>query len=445
MKKLLDTSISSEYVGKWTAVEAIREVLQNYLDAREQFQCKGRVDYRNGKVTIHDFGGGITLKHFALGVSDKGGNSNAKGKYGEGMTIGSIALARLGRDVVIRSNGCEYRPLLKDSKDWGVETLHLEVTETETPEGTQVVIPCDREELEQAKAYFIEFVRQTDKSFRWLERNRISLPAGRVYINGTVEGYLDNAMFSYHFSTEDLESYGIAKDVIGNRDRSTLNINKLRAPIRDTLGRTSSTVAIGMMVDEMSLNGQNYIETEWAPCAWEIEANNKQPLWTKAFRNAYGENVVLSTGDAQQDAGLQHNGGRVVKLMGNWEVIAKTAGLSAKAPKKVAERVSYGRLTDKQKAHLEKAKFLVAHYYADHGDIELTREADYRGQYDIDKDLIRLNVEILDDQEMTLNVLLHETCHKVTGHSDCTSEFQRAAFGISARIMLGTFTETPWR
>ena len=439
--KTLDTSISSEYVGKWTAVEAIREVLQNYLDAREQFQCKGRVDYRNNKVTIHDMGGGITLKHFALGVSDKGSNANAKGKYGEGMTIGSIALARLGRDVVIRSNGYEYRPILKHSKDWGVETLHLEVTETETPEGTQVVIPCEREELEQAKGYFIEFVRQSDKRFQWLERNRISFPAGRIYINGTVEGWLDNAMFSYHFNTEDLERYGIAKDVIGNRDRNTLNVNKLRTPIRDILGRTSSTEAIELMVQEMAVNGQKCVETEWAPCTYEIEHHNKKALWSKAFRNVYGDNAVLSTGDSQLDAGLQHNGGHVVSLPPTWEAVAKTAGLSAKPIRKVAERVSYGRLTDKQKSHLEKAKFLVSHYYADHGTIELTKDADYLGQYSPFKGIIRLNVDILDDQEQTLNVLLHETCHKVTGHSDCTSEFQRAAFGISAKIMLGTFNQ----
>jgi len=78
--EIIATTISPNYVAGWGATEALREIIQNYLDVvdmlREQNTragtrkpVKGQITWCNGEATISDRGPGLELRHFALGIS----------------------------------------------------------------------------------------------------------------------------------------------------------------------------------------------------------------------------------------------------------------------------------------------------------------------------------------------------------------------------------------
>ncbi len=442
---LLDSGVGSSYVGNWTPVEGLREVLQNYLDAREEFKCEGRVDYRGGKVTIHDRGPGLHTRHFALGVSEK--SEDMKGKYGEGLTIGLIALARLDRGAVVRAHGKEYRPILKQSENWGTETLHLDIQEAATPEGTQVIIDCTREELDEAKKYFIEFARNA-REFKWLERNRISLPGGNIYINGTKEGAIKNAAFSYHIGTEDLPG---DRRLIGNRDRNALDMDVITPIIRKMLARTSSTDAIEAMLTGAKKEKTHCFEVKQGPDVPFI-LSSKKPFWKGLFNKVFGDNTVLST-SPDNDAAAQYEGYNVVKLDYPWSWVGEHIDIpkagnhrgEAKGPK----RMSWQKLTDIETDNFDRALMLTKHFYADpykrgwkieiaetlHGVMGTSSSQVTAGLCDYDKKIIWLCRDILKNFRQTLHTLLHEVCHMVSGYGDCSSQFERALLDIAVGII----------
>lgn len=442
----LQTGISPKYVKGWDVEKAIREIIQNYLDTRKEFGCSGRITWKEGIATIKDDGPGLELKHLALGVSEK--SADAIGKYGEGLKLALLVMAREGRWIEVRASGKIITPAIKYHEGFGTEILVLNVEDMKPRAaknhiGTAIRFECSREELEKGKSYFEHFLTSSssprEERITWLERGKISLPAGNIYINGARVGRVENALFSYHLSERETGD-------IGNRDREVVNHDKVRLRVRNILAETSS-----FRVMEQLIAAASYF-----PETWEVSIGVNYLLipterfraWKRAAHQTLGKNAVISSGDEDIDAQARYTGHEVIRVRSwSWEAALKHVGVNTaeKAAKSraSAKRVSLRDLTPEEKRILNEAKRLVEENYGEVGTVIVAEEfasetgnAKVEGCYRRGEDKIYLKRSVLGSLPHALHTLLHETVHRHSGADDCTADFERALADVSVEIML---------
>ena len=89
----IDTGIDTGYMKgrRWDLFMALREIIQNALDAQEAANRPlGEIEiYTEGNILhIRDYGSGIKLRHFRIGATDK--VCWHRGYYGEGMKVSAL-------------------------------------------------------------------------------------------------------------------------------------------------------------------------------------------------------------------------------------------------------------------------------------------------------------------------------------------------------------------
>ena len=438
----LQTGISPKYVKGWDIPKAIREVIQNYLDSRKEFECDGYInqDQETGLVTVKDYGPGLELRHMALGISEKSGD--AIGKYGEGLKLALLVMAREGRYIEVKANGKIIRPEIEKSEGYGTEVLVLKVEDMEPCHaalhiGTTIRFECTREELESGKQYFEAYL--TAKSgFRWMEQGKISLPAGYIYINGARVGNIENALFSYHLNESETGD-------IGNRDREVIDQDQLKSHVRHVLAHISSLAVMKELIAAAIDN----------PSAWEIETginhycipHNSKRVWKRAANEVLGADVVLG-GNEEADREASYKGHQVVHIRAwAWDMALQQIGVktSAQAAQSRAtiHRVAIQNLTGEERSVLNKARKIVKENYNEIGKLAVaeslaykTGDATLEGLYDRREDRIYIKRSVLQNLAHAVHVLLHEAVHKYSRADDCTSEFERALTDVAVRMML---------
>ena len=99
-----DLGMSLNYVSNWTAVEAIREIFQNALDA-EVMDPVNKMSYsydsENQILRICNKKGVLSTSSLLLGNSSKRDNKNTIGSHGEGYKVATIVLLREGLGLKI--------------------------------------------------------------------------------------------------------------------------------------------------------------------------------------------------------------------------------------------------------------------------------------------------------------------------------------------------------
>lgn len=446
--KRIVTGISPNYVKNWDVIKGIREIIQNYLDTKNEFRCKGYIYYKDGMAMVKDFGPGLELRHLALGVSEKG--LDAIGKYGEGLKLALLVLARERRKVEIWSNGTIICPAIEHSDLYGTEVMVFNIQpmqpcHAKTHQGTTIRFLCTEEELEEAKNYFECFLSKR-KGFKWIEKGRISLPGGYIYVNGARVGKISDALFSYHLYEKETGD-------IGNRDREVIDQEKVKPHIQKILAETSSLAVIRKTIKAL-IDGEYNWEIKIGLSSWMISEKSR-PLWKRAFYEIVGtKDVVLSSWRIDDNTRADYLGYKVVDISGyGWWDLLNSVGIKTAAEiatedgKKSSKRIAIKDLTDEERNNLKIAKRLVEKYYNPVGEViimeDLTgtvnaaRGSKVNGAYESKTDKIYLRREILSNLDQTLHTLLHEAVHKYTGADDCTAAFERALTEVSVNIILG--------
>ena len=449
--KRIVTGISPNYVKNWDTVKAIRELIQNYLDSKSEFGCKGYICYKRGMAVIKDFGPGLEPKHLALGISEK--SQGAIGKYGEGLKLALLVLARECRKVEIWSNGTIIRPTIEHSDLYCTEVMVLNIQpmqpcHAKTHQGTTIRFMCSKDELEAAKSYFECFLSKKS-GFKWIEKGKkgkISLPGGYIYINGARVGKISDALFSYHLYEKETGD-------IGNRDREVIDQEKVEPYIRKILTETSSLTVMRKVIKAL-IDREYSWEIKIGLSSWMVSEKNRS-LWKRAFYEIVGtKDAVLSSWRIDDNTRAGYLGYKVVDISSNdwWDLLnsvgIKTAAeIATEDGKKSSKRIAIKDLTDEERNNLKIARKLVEKYYNPVGEViimeDLTgivnaaRGSRINGAYESRTDKIYLRREILSDLDQTLHTLLHEAVHKYTGADDCTAAFERALTEVSVNIILG--------
>lgn len=124
-KKIYELPISKNYVHNWGLQEAIRELMQNAIDA-EKDGHRMEIEYSDGMLSINTWGTNLEIQSLVLGNSGKD-DVQYVGKYGEGYKLALIVLLRLGHDVEIYTNKQKWVPSFRKSRKFKIDTLHIDV------------------------------------------------------------------------------------------------------------------------------------------------------------------------------------------------------------------------------------------------------------------------------------------------------------------------------
>jgi hypothetical protein len=431
----ISLGISPSYVENWGPDKAIRELLQNYLDSKTEFGCKGSVRWHAGRGIIRDFGPGIEPRHLALGISEK--SINAIGKYGEGLKLAMLVLVREGRHFVIEARGRRIIPSIEYDATLRTETLHLTMEPCEYLQGTRIEFECSKEELEAGKMCFEAF---TQKGITWVEKGKISLPAGKIYVNGAAVGSIPDALFSYHLRESEVGH-------VGNRDREVVDVAKVEPIVRGMLRDTSSGQVRARLLNTLISNDheeRSSWEARVAPDHSDM-AISRKTAWYRSFREVLPPKTVISS-STDMDTQARYRGYQPLYVNWPWQYFLTSIGVKfshtviAESFKRVI--IPLHKLEAEERSTLNRAKELVSRYYHTPTTVTICdrlRLSAYRGAlglFDSNKNVIYLTRPILSDLRKTLSTLLHETCHQVSGEEDCTSGFQDALCNMAADVML---------
>ena len=440
----LETGISPNYVKGWTIAKALRELVQNHLDSKQEFACGGWIRWKDGRATLKDNGPGIEPRHLALGVSEK--SIDAKGKYGEGLKLALLVLARERRFVEVQANGRVIRPVMVESKEYGTTVLRLEIDQmtprlTARHKGTTIRVECTEEELETAKQYFIEYAGRTDQ-IDWLEQGKLSLPGGEVYVNGTKIGRIQDAMFSYHLNERTVGN-------IGNRDREVVNMAAVTKAAQVLLGNTRSTVAIRALLgaaQDAAAGETPTWETKIGLDGYQIP-RTKRRVWLRVARQLFGRTAVVNCRGREAANQAAYRGYTVLPDMPwTWNGLLVAIGMPTAEEvldkrRKAAKVVKLKELLPNERDNLRTAKRLVGKH-TPLGKLrivdEIATETDARtlGTYDRATDVITLALQTLRELDVLVATLIHEAVHRNTNKADITAAFEAELGAIAARILL---------
>lgn len=453
--RILGTAISPEYVKSWDVSMAIREILQNLIDTKREFGVKGSACYnaKKGIAEVKDEGPGLQLKHLALGVSEKG--ADCIGQFGEGLKLALLVFAREGRFIEVRSRNYRLTPVIQTS-EFQTETLFFEIVEDMTLiGGTTIRFECSKEELDKAKFLFpTEFrVNGSANSLTWVVPNLISLPGGKVYINGALATELDDMLFSYHIS-------GKAAKSISNRDRTIVSRDDLLTIIRKAVSEDDRVreklpakwfSAIFEACDRQTLFPDPYYKP---PFETEITFWDNTPGLRKAFIERYGKNAIGSDLGSHEEGLAIRMGYKPIKLPGyNWQFSLKYSGIPLvseviKADNAIHKLVKPARdLTNSERINLDAAVTAVSNYYCEPRDLVVVEEltsilspgasegSAIEGYCCLQTGRIYIARCALESYERSLRVILHETVHQRTRADDMSIGFQDEYDKIAAMFL----------
>ena len=454
--KMMKTGISPEYVKNWDASKAIREIVQNYLDSRSEFECSGKIEWRDGRATVKDYGPGIAPRHLALGVSEKG--DGAIGKYGEGLKLALLVMAREDRNIEVWARGQIIRPIIEHDDAFQTEVMSLEVSDMEprhaaTHTGTSIKFECSREELEAGKSHFMTFLRK-DTRFNWIERGLVSEPGGLIFVNGAMVGTLKGLKYSYHLDERRTGN-------VGNRDREVIDANKVAGHIRRIVGETTSTAIIEGLLENLAASGEEKCrEVELGINPYMMDGKDRR-RWKRAFNKVIGKDVVLASNKGREfDREAEYKGYGVMHAGTDWSntlsfIGVKTSDEAVRSGKSSAQEIKRSSLTNERLKNLQTAESMVTKHYHDTGTVKISERLqlmagvsesseDVRGLYSSETDTIWLNPQTLDSLTDAVHVLLHEAVHKHTGASDCTAYFEKKLTEIAVDMMMSAERGGAW-
>lgn len=121
-----EITVSPNYVANWTIVDAIRELLQNAIDAEKQRHLMSvTYDAAAKELSIHSVGARLDISSLLLGSTSKADDAESIGQFGEGYKIATLVLLRNDKPVIF-SNGLAketWRPRFIKSRRFGCNVL----------------------------------------------------------------------------------------------------------------------------------------------------------------------------------------------------------------------------------------------------------------------------------------------------------------------------------
>ncbi len=118
----LEMSITPDYVPHWDTAAALRELLQNALDAQTQGFSMDLSENEH-QTMITNWGADLPLKTLLLGATTKADNEEEIGQFGEGYKLACLVLARQDIEIEIASQQGTIYPFISYSNKYQSDIL----------------------------------------------------------------------------------------------------------------------------------------------------------------------------------------------------------------------------------------------------------------------------------------------------------------------------------
>lgn len=450
--RLIVIGPTSTWRTEWGMWEAIRDIVQNCLDESETY----RFGYDEQGLWIADTGKGVSVADFLLGPPVAKPDW-ARGKFGEGMKIGALAILRLGHSVHVETVGRELWIVFLEQKVNGrVEQLAALWKPNGTSAGTKFhIIGYNGRSYEEYFAVNLPRslilaevpspITQPKQRYNQLfraEGKAASPPGGRVYSRDIYFRDIKSP-FSYN-----LWGFELAPDRHGPKNEMDIwkEVGRLWAGVQKV---PLLAQFISMVIDPPKLNTaeSRHVDIEFLgrePISnklYETIMMDNANAWQAAWERVVGRDMVLRT-DPRLDSMVIHLGYGSVSV---YYSVRRALGYVIKSDKELidemAERLSEAEaipdrdLTPRQLAHLNLAR-AIAEDFTTKGQVlaaiippasdMVSRTA---GLYEFGTGIIKIHGTMLHSADDTVGVMVHEIGHHVayTRAADRPDAMEKAA------------------
>lgn len=435
-----ETGISAGNLKNWDVTSAVKEFVQNNVYANSILGDEVSITYDENTQTAYltNKPSGFDRAKLLIGESTQAGVIGAPGEFGEGMKVAFAVLLRNDKKVTVETNGFTVVPKLLPSKlDKTVNSLWYDIEDNDNSSGTTVTIKgITKDELDSAMSGFaiLRGVKQEDTKRNCI-LGKSTNGEGRIEVNGVWIQSIP-ALFDYNFVDTSLI----------NRDRTSIDTNKLKEAIGTLIGGISDSDTIAYILDKVSTQ-------EGSPIEFSVYANYNvcfPDMWKAVSQKVLGKKVALRS-NQHADREMSYRGYSLIQVPWNWKAffvdilgILQTSDLMEESKKDVYKATKNNLLDPVESRNLAWAKRTISLYIANTETVKVTDSLidaygnKCNGMYDPKTDWVWLNRDILQNRQQTFETLFHEMTHKTSGASDETAQFERAlarnAYYMSAKI-----------
>lgn len=137
LNKTYELSIHRDYVAHWTLQDAVREIIQNALDAIKDEETPIDQDFGTiypGHYSMFICTPGVILSPdtLLLGKTTKASDSDSIGQFGEGYKLAMLTLLRAGFEPAIYTGKRCWTPVLRKSSKFKAEVLCFDESKNTT-------------------------------------------------------------------------------------------------------------------------------------------------------------------------------------------------------------------------------------------------------------------------------------------------------------------------
>lgn len=184
LMKSYELPLTRDYVRNWTAVEAIREIIQNALDyGRGTLSC----DISDGFMQINSPGARLEPRTLLLGCTTKADDKTSIGSFGEGYKIALLVLAREGVDIQVRNCDAIWKPRFGVSESFGEEVLVIDewVNDQWMPHGVSFLMRGLSDDIvAKVRANTLQLQADVGPVHRVPQGEVLLGQPGKLYVNG---------------------------------------------------------------------------------------------------------------------------------------------------------------------------------------------------------------------------------------------------------------------
>jgi hypothetical protein len=450
---------TSTWRQDWGEWEAIREIVQNALDEAEAYQW----GYDENGLWISDQGKGVSVADFLLGPP-KLKPEWSRGKYGEGMKIGCLALIRKGYPIYIKTVGRELWVVFFQQKvDGMAETLAAIWRPDGTFRGTKFhiigyrgdafadrfAVNLPRDVILWESPSLIATPIQRYNQLIKLKKSTVTEPS-RIYARDIYMRDI-NSPFSYN-----LWSFELAPDRYAPKNEEDLwrDIGRLWVCVSrvDLL-----EVFLHMVTEPPLLNADESRKIiMWAmgriPVTdkpYEEVIKDNASYWQEAWRRAFGENAVILT-DSRLYEMVRHLGySPIMVSLGVRAMLTKVIKtdreIVVSSQKRLGEAqiVPDEQLSSTQLAHLKLARKISSYFEsggraADVYAAIIPAASEYMrtaGMYSRVTQIIYISPDRLNYCRDTIDTIIHEIAHHVSDADDRSERHIEAMTKVAARVV----------
>jgi hypothetical protein len=215
------TTISKNYVSDWGVQEGVREIMQNAMDSDQKGNRMGVSYNREARqLLIYNQNTNLSRETLLLGSTTKVNDPNQIGQFGEGYKIGSLALIRQGKPVVIHNNKERWECVIKKNEEFESDVLAFKISKSKDEWSSKLMFEINNiepDEWRNMRNLFLSIYSPDPKTLLRTPTGAVILDKnlkGNIYCGGIFISHEKDLAYGYNFKPSILSL---------NRDRNMVN------------------------------------------------------------------------------------------------------------------------------------------------------------------------------------------------------------------------------